>query len=112
MANNRMYLVCAACLAKEETEIEECIQYLAKYYPNCGWYIPDENWESNPDGMDLPPIMTPNSIMEEIKKFLEIHGHRSLLGDNIRLMYEGEIFPRQKEKQRLITALGEDIQER
>lgn len=67
MANNRLYLKCVFgnCTKKEKF-------YLAKYYPNIGWYSRREN-------IDV--------ILDE---WFDKHRHGDLLGDFIKLGYESE----------------------
>lgn len=36
MANDRLYLVCPHCAYKDDTEVEDCMVLLYKYYPMTG----------------------------------------------------------------------------
>lgn len=107
MANNRMYLVCELCAVKPETTIEECIQFFAKYLPSDGWYIPRTrlkvtHWNTPEETREE----IPTDIAEKIDGFLAAHGHGTLLGNHIRVMYEDRIFPEAAKKQDILRDLG------
>lgn len=70
MANQRMYLICTQCLEKPETTLEECIEWLGKYYPMGGWEMPEQ---------------------EDVQRFFKKHDHRGTLdGKYVRIIYDSE----------------------
>lgn len=86
MANNRMYLICGRCCIDEDKTLEESILYLAKYYPQGGW----------------PPLHT---TLESMNIFMKQHSHATLLGQEIRIAYEGELFDDAHGKQEILKAV-------
>ncbi len=68
MANNRCYLVCQICLAKDETDWSECAVWFGKYYPSTGW-----TYDGGPARLD---------------DFGQRHHHGTLFGDELMLVRE------------------------
>lgn len=97
MANNRMYLVCLRCAQDADTSVDQCVLRLAKYYSSAGWYPAQE----------MLPIET--ELPTELPKFLQTHSHKSLFGDDIRLLYEDELFDDAKRKHDLVRVAGDTL---
>lgn len=76
MANNRMYLLCVPCTLAEGVSIQDARFYLAKYYPNTGWYCSRDPVEK---------------LGYELNAWLDKHKHGSMFGEDITLVY-GSIF--------------------
>ena len=89
MANQRMYLACEICFAKEETTFDECVQYLTKYYPNSGW---------------LDDVM-----LENVKKFFKNHDHRTLHGKYVRIIYDSEMYQFSKERDQILQTVSDAL---
>ena len=86
MANQRMYAICEICTAKKETNQEQCIQYLAKYYPSGGW--------------------SAETIGENLEKFFQSHNHRTQTGKYLRIVYDSEMYLFAKERDEIIGIVG------
>ena len=79
MANNRMYLTCLHCLNDKDTPLDQCQFYLAKYYPNTGWY----NIHNNPG----------DNLGAALDKFFDEHKHKeswdqAMYGDHFTIITE------------------------
>ena len=85
MANNRMMLGCRTCLANPEIPFEKSVVYMAKYYPDTGWYVSGVNWAN---------------WGKQFGRFLEEHQHvKDSLGIHFQLVYENDTpFGRSKDK--------------
>lgn len=98
-----MYFACLLCLQKEETKLEDCILYIAKYYPNTGWYLRSEE------------------AHEWIDKWFDEHKHapkvsreggrpltweQAMYGAYITLIYEDQLQdPMTKDKRAVVEAI-------
>lgn len=85
MANNRMYLACLKCLEEEDTKWEDCVFYMAKYYPSTGWYI-------NQEKLDL-------------ESFYDRHNHETLAGDYFQIIYENQFSQLAKDKMKILETI-------
>ena len=68
MASNRMYLRCTCDYCEEKNKEF----YLAKYYPDSGWY-------HNSD-----------ELVRNFYKYMDKHKHKSIRGDYFKLIYESD----------------------
>lgn len=110
MANNRMYLCCSVCAQKPETSLEECIQYLAKYYPETGWYVPSMKSEiKNAGTPEERTVEVPSDWAQQLDRFLETHGHNTMYGQHIVIVYEDTVSPLAREKRDVLSVVGEAI---
>jgi hypothetical protein len=92
MANNRMYLVCRRCAEEEATTFEECVLFLAKYYPTTGWYL-----RASP------------SLVEAVDAWFDLHIHGDMYGEFITLLYEGQISEVAHDKREILNALADVV---
>ena len=74
MANNRMYLCCTVCCEDPEKTFDDCLFFLAKYYPREGWYA-----------------RVDTSLDERIDAWFVKHIHGTLFGDYIRVLTEQQM---------------------
>ena len=95
MANNRVYLVCDICGADEGTSFTDCAFYFAKYYPSSGWYTSGQG--SREDGA---------TFSEQLDTWLDMHKLPDMLGQFLRLMYEGDFDARAVAKQSMLNAMA------
>jgi len=91
MANNRIYLCCLICVAKEETAFEDCFYYCMKYYPAQGWYTTRDR--------------------DEIDGFLDKHKHGTLLGEYILLFPESRMPGYGEDKAQILETITKSFRE-
>jgi len=76
MANSRMYMVCLHCMWDAEIPLDDCREYVAKYYPPpTGWYT------------------TRDDVKGSLDAFFDKHQHKetweqSMFGDHFTVMTE------------------------
>lgn len=87
MANNRMYLCCTLCASRADTSLEQCVVYLAKYYPHA--------WSSV-------------GAADKLQAFFEQHAHveGGNAGQLFALNYEGVFSETGRSKLELLDTLS------
>lgn len=99
MANNRMYLICDVCAAVEETTHDDCVFYLAKYYPATGWYTNKVDEQAS----QLDSLL--NAWLDKHKDGL----HTTMNGEFIKLAWGWQIDPMQRAARKFTDALADAL---
>lgn len=102
MANNRMYLLCTLCAQDDHTPLEDCLFFLAKYYPNTGWYIRGGKTLQQEDG-------TAVEFVDVADAFFDRHKHGGMYGEYMLPVFEDLIDPTQRAKREIISVVQKTI---